>query len=121
MTRDVTVRELEASQERIYDSYTECGRCSLVCPTGIHIQDMIVLSREAFANAGLAVAEQRLMNIEQGTTFSMGKDPWVRTVEKLREKGVEVPLDRPGSEILVVSSVMDMYLFQDTLEGTIRS
>jgi len=123
LTRDITVKELEAWQEIIYDSCTECGRCSLVCPMGIHIQDMIVMSREALASAGLAVAEQRAMSIEQGekgTMFGMGKDTLVQTVERLKEKGIEVPLDRPGSEILVVSSVIDMFLFQDTLEGTIR-
>ena len=57
---------------------------------------------------------------EKGTMFGMGKDTLVQTVEKLKEKGLDVPLDRPGSEILVVSSVIDMFLFQDTLEGTIR-
>ena len=123
LTRDITAQELEAWQELIYDSCTECGRCSLICPMGIHIQDMIVLSREALANAGLAVAEQRAMSLEQGekgTMFGMGKDTLVQTVEKLKEKGLDVPLDRPGSEIFVVSSVIDMFLFQDTLEGTIR-
>jgi Fe-S oxidoreductase len=123
LTRDVTVKELEAWQELIYDSCTECGRCSLVCPMGIHIQDMIVMSRAALASAGLAVAEQRALSIEQGekgTMFGMGKDMGVQTVERLKEKGLEVPLDRPGSEILVVTSVIDMFLFQDTLEGTIR-
>jgi len=84
---------------------------------------MVVLSREALANAGLAVSEPRLMSMEQGekgTMFGMGKDALVQTVEKLREKGLAVTLDQRGSEILVVSSVIDMYLFQDTLEGTIK-
>jgi Fe-S oxidoreductase len=84
---------------------------------------MIVLSREALANAGLAAAEPRMLSIEQGekgTMFGMGKDTLVETIERFREKGLEIPLDQPGSEVLVVSSVMDMFLFQDTLEGTIK-
>jgi Fe-S oxidoreductase len=123
VTRDITAKELEDWQELIYDSCTECGRCSLVCPTGVHIQDMIVLSREALANAGLAAAEPRMLSIEQGekgTMFGMGKDTLVQTIERFREKGLEIPVDQKGSEILVVSSVMDMFLFQDTLEGTIK-
>lgn len=123
LTRDITAEELEEWQELVYDSCTECGRCSLICPMGIHIQDMIIMSREALASAGLAVAEQRALAQEQGekdTMFGMGKDMFMQGVERLRQSGLEVPVDQPDSEILVVSTVMDAALFNDAMEGTVK-
>lgn len=123
LTRDISAEELEAWQELVYDACTECGRCSLICPMGINIAEMVVVTRAGLANAGLAVGEQRALSYEQGekgTMFGMGKDTLMRAVERLGEKGLEVPLDQPDSEILVVSSVIDMFLFTETLEGTVK-
>ncbi|MGB5464515.1 MAG: (Fe-S)-binding protein, partial [Sedimenticolaceae bacterium] len=123
LTRDVTAQELEDWQELVYDSCTECGRCSLICPMGIHIAEMVALTREALANAGLAVAEQRAMSHEQGdrgTMFGMGSDSLVQAAEALKQKGIDIPLDQPQADILVVTSVIEMWLFTDALEGTAR-
>ena len=123
LTRDITAQELEDWQELVYDSCTECGRCSLICPMGIHIAELVALTREGLANAGLAVGEQRAMSHEQGdraTMFGMGSDSLVQAAEALKKKGIDVPLDLPQAEILVVTSVIEMWLFTDALEGTAR-
>lgn len=123
LTRDITAQQLEAWQELVYDSCTECGRCSLICPMGIHIAEMVAVTRVGLANAGLAVGEQRAMSQEQGvqgTMFGMGRDTLVQAVERLRAGGIEVPLDQPQAEILVVTSVIEMVLYTDALEGTAR-
>lgn len=123
LTRDITAQELEAWQELVYDSCTECGRCSLICPMGIHIAEMVALTREGLANASLAVDEQRAMSHEQGqrgTMFGMGSDSLVQAAQVLKQKGIDVPLDQPQAEILVVTSVIEMALFTDALEGTAK-
>jgi Fe-S oxidoreductase len=90
---------------------------------GIHIAEMVAVSRAGMANAGLAVGEQRAMSHEQGrqaTMFGMGKDTLVQAVEGLRAKGLEVPLDAEEAEVLVVTSVVEMFMFTDALEGTAK-
>jgi ferredoxin len=32
---DITVDDLKEWQELVYDSCTECGRCSMICPMGV--------------------------------------------------------------------------------------
>ena len=123
LTRDITAKELEEWQELVYDGCTECGRCSLICPMGIHIAGMVVTTRAGLANAGLAVGEQSAMSYEQGekgTMFGMGKEMLEQAAEQLRQKGTEVPIDQSNSEILLVSSTIDMMMFTDTFEGTIN-
>ncbi len=121
--RDITVKDLEAWQELVYDSCTECGRCSLICPMGIHISDMVAVMRQALSSAGLTVAEQRAMSREQGekgTVFGIGQEQLLQAVEKLTEQGYEAYVDKPGSEIMVLTTVVDIMLFTDALVSTTR-
>jgi ferredoxin len=64
-TRDITVADLEEWKELAYDSCTQCGRCSLLCPMGIHIQSMIQVVRSGLAAAGMAPAELQALSDEQ--------------------------------------------------------
>lgn len=122
-TRDVTAAELEEWQELAYDSCTQCGRCSLLCPMGIHIQSMIQVVRNGLAAAGFAPAELQAVSEEQrdrGTVFGAGRDQLLKVIEQVRAKGVEVPLDKPKAEVLVLSSALDFLRDASVLEATAR-
>ncbi|MBS3824827.1 MAG: (Fe-S)-binding protein, partial [Wenzhouxiangellaceae bacterium] len=54
LKKKVTVDELEEWQELLFDSCSQCGRCSLICPMGIEVAEMIEIGRRGMAAAGLA-------------------------------------------------------------------
>ncbi len=116
-TRDITVADLEQWQELVYDSCTQCGRCSLLCPMGIHIQSMIQVVRNGLEAAGLAPAELQAVSDEQRDKASIlgaGPDKLREIVERVRAKGIDVPLDKDKADVLVLSSALD-FLKDDVL------
>jgi Fe-S oxidoreductase len=122
-TRKTSMRELEEWQPLVYDACTQCGRCSILCPMGIHIQQLIGVMREGMAAAGLAPEELAGPANEQaqkGTLFGAGAEALKARVESLRSKGVEVPLDKPKAETLVLSTAHDLIGESGTLEATAR-
>ena len=52
----VTGPELESWQELIYDSCNMCGRCSLICPMGIDIADLVEQSAARHVQCRLGTA-----------------------------------------------------------------
>ncbi len=123
-TSDITAAELEAWQELVYDSCTECGRCSMICPMGIHISEMVNVNRQALAEAGLIPAELRVMQqgqLKAGTIFEAGPDVLQFRINEISEQlGFEVPVDTPHSEIMILTSGLDIMLFTDALAGTAK-
>lgn len=121
-TRDITAEELDEWQELLYDSCTECGRCSLVCPMGIHIAGMVGIMRNAYAEAGLIPAELRTMAQEQaqGSIFGVGEEQFKGLMEQLKQQGLDIPVNKEKAEVLVLSSVLDIMLTQDALVSTIK-
>lgn len=122
-TRDITVADLEQWQELVYDSCTQCGRCSLLCPMGIHIQSMIQVVRNGLAAAGLAPAELQAVSDEQRDKASIlgaGPDKLREIVERVRAKGIDVPLDKDKAEVLVLSSALDFLKDETVLAATAK-
>jgi len=120
---EITEADLEATQELVYESCTECGRCGLVCPMGIDIAAMVHITREGLAQAGLIPAGLRAVEQEQGsrgTVFGVGPDQIRQAVDDLRAKGYEVPINKEKADILVLSSTIDVLLFKDALEATVK-
>ena len=120
---EITEADLEATQELVYESCTECGRCGLVCPMGIDIAAMVHITREGLAQAGLIPAGLRAVEQEQGsrgTVFGVGPDQIRQAVDDLRAKGHEVPINKEKADILVLSSTIDVLLFKDALEATVK-
>lgn len=120
---DITVDDLVATQSLVYESCTECGRCGLACPMGIDIASMVNVSRQALAEAGLIPAGLRAVEQEQGsrgTVFGVGPDQLQAAVATLRSKGIDVPLDKKQADVLVLSSTIDILLFNDALEATVK-
>jgi len=122
-TADITADDLRQWQVLCYDSCTECGRCSMVCPMGINIARGVNVMREALAAAGLAPDELRAVQSEQdarGTVFGADASHLRQAVEAIRAKGVTVHLDKPQAKVLMLTTVLDILLFQDALEATAR-
>lgn len=122
-TRDINIDDLREFQELVYDSCTECGRCSMVCPMGINIARGVNVMREALSEAGLAPLELMAVAQEQagrGTVFGVGPTELAGVVETLRRQGISIPLDKPQADVLLVTTVIDVLLFQDALAATAR-
>ncbi len=122
-TRELSAKDLERWQELAYDSCTQCARCSLLCPMGIHIGSLIGVVRSGLAAAGLAPPELEAVSDEQrdkGTVLGAGPDKLREVVEKVRAQGVEVPLDKPKADILVLSTAMDFLRDESVLASTAR-
>jgi len=120
---EITADELRQWQELVYDSCTECGRCSMACPMGINIARGVNVMREALAAAGLAPDELAAVAQEQqqrGTVFGVGPKELQVAIEKLRESGLDIPLDKPKADVLVLTTVIDILLFQDALLATVK-
>ncbi len=120
---DITVADLQEWQELVYDSCTECGRCSMVCPMGINIARGVNVMREALSEAGLVPLELMAVAQEQagrGTVFGVGPAELLKTVEALRAQGIPIPLDEPSADVMLVTTVIDVLLYQDALAATAR-
>ena len=122
-TKDITVDELREWQELVYDSCTECGRCSMACPMGINIARGVNVMREALSQAGLVPLELMAVAQEQagrGTVFGVGPKELAGCVQALRAQGLTIPLDEAQADVLLVTTVIDVLLFQDALAATAR-
>jgi Fe-S oxidoreductase len=120
---EIEEQDLEAAQYLVYESCTECGRCGLVCPMGIDIASMVNVTRQGLAEAGLIPAGLRAVEQEQGdhgTVFGVGPEQLREAVEALRAKGHDVPIDKKQADVLVLSSTIDILLFRDALEATVK-
>lgn len=121
--RDITAEDLAAWQELVYESCTGCGRCDMMCPTGISLSSLIKLMREGLANAGLVPAELQALRDEQrnnGSVFGVDTDSLRETIDRLRGQGIEVPLDKDQAEVLVLTTAVEVLLFSDALAATAR-
>jgi Fe-S oxidoreductase len=122
-TKDITVDELREWQELVYDSCTECGRCSMACPMGINIARGVNVMREALSQAGLVPLELMAVAQEQagrGTVFGVGPKELAGCVQALRAQGLTIPLDEAQADVMLVTTVIDVLLFQDALAATAR-
>jgi len=109
---EVTLAELEAWQELLYDSCTLCGRCTLICPMGIDIATLVGLARHAMFQAGLvphelwAVAERAE---REGSPLGATAKVLKERVEWLAdEHAIEIPLDKTRTDIMVTLSSIEI-------------
>lgn len=117
LSKPITDGELEAWSPLVYDSCTQCGRCSLVCPVGNDITYMIRKMREGMAVAGHAPEGLVSATRRAVTTGSpMGvKYPalqaQIRNVEQ--ETGLSIPVDVTGADYLLLLSSMEIMNFPE--------
>lgn len=122
-TREIKPQELEATQELVYDSCTECGRCDMMCPMGIQLSSMVHVTRQGLASAGLAPDELRAVEQEQtenGTIFGADSERLMAVVEEIRAQGIDVTIDKEKTDIMLITTAPEVLLFKDALAASAR-
>ncbi len=100
----VTIAELEEWERLIYDACTLCGRCTLACPMGIDIAELIKEARHGMFKAGLVPDRLQLMDrtTRAWTSPATPADDFADIVKEAGEEhGVEMRVDLDKADYLV--------------------
>lgn len=112
VTKPVKLSDFEEAKALIYDSCTECGRCTMVCPMGIDTASLVHHMRSAMVAAELVPPELAALRMEQkhqGTVFGSSPEKLKEMIDTIRaQAGVEIPLDKESAEVMVLSSAVDL-------------
>lgn len=111
LVRAPTVAELQQWQELIYDSCTMCGRCTLVCPMGIDIAELVKEARHGMFKAGLIPERLALMDRtarQWGSPATPAEDLPDILAEVSAEHGVAIPCDLDSADVLVTAAPAEL-------------
>ncbi len=120
----VTDEMMEQWETLVYDSCTLCGRCTMVCPVGNDIADMIRKTREGMAAAGhappgLIGATKRAVTIGSPMGVKLpALQAQIAHVEK--DTGLKIPVDVEGADYMLLLSSMEIMNFPEFIEAVAR-
>jgi len=121
LTKSVDEKLLADWETLVYDSCSLCGRCSMVCPVGNDIAEMIRRTREGMATAGYAPKEligatTRAVTI--GSPMGVKLPALLAQIAHLEEDtGMKIPLDVEGAEYMLLLSSMEIMNFPEFIEA----
>jgi Fe-S oxidoreductase len=112
--------------ETIYYECNMCRRCTLYCPFGIDIGQLISLTRSLLFSQGIA-PQGLVKSIENyrktGNQMAVSKEDWLDTLEWCEEEtgeelvGLKIPVDKKGARIMyTVNAREPMFYPQDIME-----
>ena len=105
------IDELHEWQELLYDSCNLCGRCTLACPMGIDIAELVKQARHGLFDAGLVPERLALMDRaarQWGSPATPGEDLPDILAEVSEQHGVAIPCDLASADILVTAAPAEL-------------
>lgn len=123
LKKKVTADQLAEWQELLFDSCNMCGRCSLICPMGIEVAELIEIGRRGMAEAGLApkpLAERARRQAETGAPEEPERPYHEVLADIARDNGLEAPLDKDRADILVCLPRTDLDQHPESVAAMIK-
>lgn len=111
LVKQPKLAELAQWQELLYDSCTLCGRCTVACPMGIDIAELVKEARHGMFKAGLVPDRLALMDRTArlwGSTATPGEDLAEILAEVSAEHGVAIPCNLERADILVTAAPAEL-------------
>jgi Fe-S oxidoreductase len=111
LVKKPSITDLQHWQELLYDSCNMCGRCTVVCPMGIDIAELVKEARHGMFKAGLVPDRLALMDRaarQWGSTATPGEDLPDILAEVSQEHGVVIPCDLDRADILVTAAPAEL-------------
>ncbi len=124
ITRPLTEEDLADWEMLVYDGCSMCGRCSMVCPLGVDITQMIFKVKTGLAAAGyspkdLAQTTQRAVDI--GSPMGVKLPALQAQIGHIEEEiNLKIPVDVEGADYMALLSSMEIMYFPEYLSALAR-
>ena len=120
LTPKVSAGELMQWQELLYDSCNMCGRCSLICPMGIDIADLVEQARHGMYVAGMTPPDFLGVLAEKekstGSPFRMTTQQLQDALHDIGAKyDVVMHVDEAQAEIVPTISSIDLKTYPSSM------
>jgi Fe-S oxidoreductase len=122
-TPDITIEDLREWRHYVFDACTGCARCDMICPMGVNISSLIRIVREGIGAADLMPPRLQKLKVEQvenNTIVGIGGDKLREIVDQLANDGVDVPLNKDGAEIMLLTTVTELRSFPSALAANAK-
>jgi Fe-S oxidoreductase len=111
LVKKPSIADLQQWQELIYDSCNLCGRCTLACPMGIDIAELVRDARHGMYKAGLLPERLALMDRtarQWGSPATPPEDLPDILAEAEQAHGVPIPCDLPAADVLMTAAPAEL-------------
>jgi len=119
---DLTPEMLDEVAEAVYGRCTACGRCSIQCPMGVELRDIIRVGRQMCA-ASHRIPEGLLKTVENqldtGNQMAIPKEEFLSTLAwltddlkmEMEDEAIDIPIDQTGKKYLYLINPREVKFF----------